>query len=294
MVENPIKKLLLDLNICTASSIHAFYPQVRDRSDVAVLKCYKSGVIFLSSVEHMDLAHYENKTGYDYWSVADRQQAVNAEQEDLQRRATLLKVMIVNRNWLDIGTGTGGLLDQLKPLAAKIVSVEPQKGARHCLQQLGYEVFPNIESINTTDFQIITLFHVFEHFTNPLDDLISIAERLSDNGKIIIEVPHANDFLISFLDLESFKRFTFWSEHLILHTRQSLEIFLKAAGFKEIIINAVQRYPLANHLYWLSKNKPGGHQHWPFLRSKELDLAYTQMLAKNNQTDTLVAIATKA
>jgi hypothetical protein len=116
---------------------------------------------------------------------------------------------------------------------------------------------------------------------------------LKIGGKIIVEVPHAKDFLIDFLNLETFKAFTFWSEHLILHTRASLETFLQESGFKNIVIKGFQRYPLANHLYWLSQGKPGGHQHWHYLTTKELDKGYADMLASLDKTDTLIAIAEK-
>jgi hypothetical protein len=46
-------------------------------------------------------------------------------------------------------------------------------------------------------------------------------------------------------------------------------------------------------LHWLSKNQPGGHQKWSYLRTNELDIAYSQMLAQIDKTDTLIAIATK-
>lgn len=293
MNENRIKNLLIELGICEASSIKSYYPQVRDRDDVAVLKCNKSGVIFLSKSSHMDISHYEEKEGFKYWSAGDRKQAVNEGIEDKIRRKKLLQNIVANRKWLDIGTGAGGILDELSSLASKVSAVEPQKIARDSLNKLGYDVYPNIESVSESDFDIVTLFHVFEHFTNPLEDLKSIFQRIDSKGKILIEVPHANDFLISFLEHESFKKFTFWSEHLILHTRHSLKRFLEEAGFEEIIINGCQRYPLANHLHWLSKNQPGGHQKWSFLRTSELDIAYSQMLAQLDKTDTLIAIATK-
>jgi len=116
---------------------------------------------------------------------------------------------------------------------------------------------------------------------------------MSSQGKIFIEVPHARDFLISFMEHESFKKFTFWSEHLILHTRQSLTLFLEKAGFENVIVTGCQRYPLANHLYWLSENQPGGHKKWSFLRTIELDSAYSQMLSQLDKNDTIIATAIK-
>lgn len=137
------------------------------------------------------------------------------------------------------------------------------------------------------------MFHVFEHLVNPLEELKKLHTKMSDNSRIIIEVPHANDFLLSFLENESFKKFTFWSEHLILHTRLSLQIYLEKAGFKNIVISGFQRYPLANHVHWLSEKKPGGHNIWDFLRTDALDCAYSEMLSNIDKNDTLIAYASK-
>ena len=143
------------------------------------------------------------------------------------------------------------------------------------------------------NLDVITLFHVFEHLSDPLSVLREIKNRLKIGGKVIIEVPHARDFLFNTLDLDSFKEFTFWSEHLILHTKQSLKKFLEAAGFKRIKISGYQRYPLSNHLYWLRYGKPAGHKKWDFLNGKEIEKAYTDLLKKIDQTDTLIAVAEK-
>ena len=107
---------------------------------------------------------------------------------------------------------------------------------------------------------------------------------------MIIEVPHARDALFTIYDCEKFKQFSFWSEHLVLHTKMSLKLTLNAATFSSIKIFGYQRYPLANHLYWLSKGKPGGHEKWSELVSNKLDLEYKNQLEKIDRTDTLIAI----
>lgn len=291
--KHKIKSMLIQLGICEQSSIKPYYPHVRDREDIAVFKCQKSGVIILSDSSHMDNSHYEKKEYFRYCHPGDRKYAINTGLEDLIRRKKLLQQIVSNRMWLDVGTGSGGILDQLSPLASQVVAVEPQEMARDILQDLGYQVYPDIKSVAESEFDVVTLFHCFEHFTDPLEELRQIYKKMSRQGKLIIEVPHANDFLLSFLDLESFKKFTFWSEHLILHTRFSLGCFLEKAGFKQIVIEGCQRYPLANHLYWLSQNQPGGHLKWSFLRSEELDSAYEHLLAQIDKTDTIIATAVK-
>lgn len=145
-----------------------------------------------------------------------------------------------------------------------------------------------------SNFDIITLFHVFEHFVNPLQDLASLYEKLKPGGKIIIEVPHARDFLLHQLDLDAFKAFTFWSEHLILHTKESLTAFLKQCGFVNIGVEHFQRYPLANHLYWLAKQQPEGHLIWANLLDGKLDKVYAKKLAELYRSDTIIAGAEKS
>ena len=64
--------------------------------------------------------------------------------------------------------------------------------------------------------------------------------------------------------MKSFKNFTFWSEHLILHTEDLkiaglLSKILKIAGFKIVNFEYFQRYNINNHFKWIIENKPNGH-----------------------------------
>ena len=288
---NRIQELLCSLHICDESSIVQFFPKVRDRDDIAILKCRKSGVIFLSCSHHMERSHYENCANLKYWGDGDRKTALLKTETDDQRRSEQFGEVISRKIWLDVGTGLGGILDLLSPRTSKTLAVEPQVGPRESLRKLGYQVYRDIEGVPDRDIEVVSLFHVFEHFTEPLQALQKIKEVMKPGGKIIIEVPHANDVLLSLYDNEAFKAFTFWSEHLILHTRRSLTVFLEAAGFRDVAISGFQRYPLANHLYWLAKGKPGGHEVWNQLRTPPLDLAYADLLNSADQTDTLIAVA---
>lgn len=293
-MENTAKDMLIELGISNSDSIVPYYPQVRDRNDVAVLKCTKSGVLLLSRTDHMDISHYEEKSDFNYWGGGmDRNSAIRNTFEDTERRCEQFKNLILNKKWIDVGTGAGGILDALSTYALEVHAVEPQSEAGKILTELGYNMYRSIEDAPHDYFQVVTLFHVFEHFTDPLDTLLIIKEKMTKDAKIVIEIPHAKDFLISFLNNEPFKAFTFWSEHLILHTRESITTILNEAGFKNIVIEGFQRYPLANHIHWMVKGKPGGHLLWRELRSKNLDEEYQNMLAKIDKTDTLIITAQK-
>ena len=293
-MENKIAKTLCDWGICDEKAIELFYPRVRDREDISIMRCKKSGVIFTSTSEHMDLSHYSKKKEFPhYWKEENRKKALIDSFEDDSRRKNQFLSLISNKKWLDVGTGAGGVLDLLDPFAERVVAVEPQQKALESLKKEKYEVYSNISEVPFNEFDIITLFHVFEHLTDPLDTLKIAYDKLKVGGKIIIEVPHANDFLFSFLGLEEFKKFTFWSEHLVLHNRCSLNAFLDKVNFKNIVITGFQRYNLANHLHWLKEKKPSGHILWSMLATDQLDTAYSNMLEKIDMTDTLIAIAEK-
>ena len=140
-------------------------------------------------------------------------------------------------------------------------------------------------------FDLITMFHVLEHIPYQVETLKVLKSKLKKRGKIIIEVPHANDFLILQDELKEFKNFTFWSEHLILHTHNSLKKILSKAGFKNIKIQYYQRYNFSNHLGWFLKKQPGGHYFYKEIINDKLNTSYCENLKRLRQTDTLIAIA---
>ncbi|CAN5736435.1 class I SAM-dependent methyltransferase [soil metagenome] len=290
---NTIYNELLQLGIIDAAAIVNFYPEVRDRKDVGVLRCNKSGVIFLDRTDHVGSSYYEEKAGTSYWSSEDRATGLKETAEDDNRRYEQIKELVKDKKYADVGSGLGGILDLVKPFAKEIIAVEPQKDIRENLKHLGYNSLATIKDLSEQDtkFDFITLFHVFEHITDPLSSLKMLHASLAPGGKIFIEVPHAGDALINDFDLDSFKKFTFWSEHLILHTRKSIEKYLAEAGFKNISVKGFQRYPLANHMGWLRDGKPGGQKRLTRFRDEKLESAYNDFLERTDQTDTIIAIA---
>ena len=286
-----ISDLLIELGLSSEDSIKLFRIGTRDRADMRVFRCEKSKVIFIGSDEHIAESYYQKISDLAYWGAVTRLDAAKKTLRDDRRRAQAIRPLVENRRWLDIGTGNGGILDLLAPACAEVAAVEPQPGPRQALRNDGYLVHADIEDVPAGSFDVITLFHVYEHVTDPIGFLRAVKKRLAPGGRVCIEVPHARDFLIDFLACESFIAFTLWSEHLILHSRQSLARFVAAAGFERCTISGIQRYPLANHLHWLVEGKPAGETHWPQLSTPEINLAYERLLSSLDYTDTLIAWA---
>jgi hypothetical protein len=118
--------------------------------------------------------------------------------------------------------------------------------------------------------------------------LKKLSRLLTEGGEIIIEVPHADDALLSLYECEAFSHFTYWGCHLFLFTAKTLAMLANQVDMKINYIKQVQRYPLSNHLYWLAKGKPGGHKLWHFLDSPGCQTAYEKMLASIGKCDTLI------
>lgn len=279
-------KELYDLGIVHTQSVQPYFPRVRDRGDIAVLRDERSGVIFLSSTEHMNISHYDEMKGGSYWGGKTRDEALALYAEDDTRRAQQFYDLISGKDVLDVGCGTGGFMDHIRSSAKSVAGVEPQQYVRTELQKLGYEMYRLPGDVPRTSADVATLFHVLEHITEPLKTLKEVLGLLRPGGTVVIEVPHARDVL---LQLEAFKAFTLWSEHLVLHTKDSLRVYLEKAGFSDIKVEGFQRYPLGNHVGWLVDNKPGGQKKYP--EFTELSKRYEQMLINTDQTDTLIAIA---
>lgn len=288
-MNNPIFGLLCELGVCSRNKVEMIQSFVRDRQDVDVWRCTKSKAIFLGNVDHIDLSHYDKKPPTHQYGHTKRPMVTS--NDDTERRFRSFKNLIRGKKWLDIGTGSGAILDVLGPIALEFAAVEPQEQASQALSSLGYHVFRRIEDAPVSSYDIVTLFHVFEHLKNPANILEQIHLLLKNNGTLIIEVPHANDFLIQ--HSSAFRAHTFWSEHLVLHTRETLVALVEHAGYTINAIESVQRYPLANHLYWLANGQPGGQNHWSHLNNPLLEQAYMATLAKNNMTDTLILSASK-
>ena len=137
-------------------------------------------------------------------------------------------------------------------------------------------------------YDIITAFHVVEHLKNPKEILKDLSQLLIENGEMIVEVPNSDDALLTLYESNDFQNFTYWSQHLFLFNEKTMTELIKQTGLKLNWIKHIQRYPLANHLYWLSKDKPGGHKKWNFLNNDRLNSEYESQLALIGRTDTII------
>ena len=279
--------------LCGGTEFNKRPGSVRDKPELEVFECVSCGLVFLSSFDHIRNGFYENSRMHDGEEMPDVQTWLKETAWDDERRFQYLKPILPNLLLLDFGCGAGGFLLKARALATMVHGVEPEARLSNHYQSHGLTVFQNLPDISTDirggGYDIITMFHVLEHLPDPKAILGELSEMLADDGQIIVEVPNADDALLTLYNNEPFSNFTYWSCHLFLYTAQTLKLLFSQINLKINYIQQVQRYPLPNHLYWLANGKPGGHQKWCFLNSPELHAAYTKQLVAIGKCDTIVA-----
>ena len=108
-----------------------------------------------------------------------------------------------------------------KVFAARAQGVELERRAReHWQGQI--MIYPDVESVGTNRYDVITGFHVIEHLTDPRTMLKTLGTKLAKNGRMVIEVPSSEDECLTLYGSEAFQKFTYWSQHLYLFGAEAL------------------------------------------------------------------------
>ena len=263
-----------------------------------VLECSHCGLVFLNDDTHISEHHYEQSLMHD--TVLDLAESRLETKVDDLRRLSMLESEIKDKNLVEIGSGNGGFLTLAKHLAKSAVGVEPEKKHHDNFNSENLKVYSSINeyanSINNSiehRVDVVASFHVIEHVKKPLDFLLQMLSLLKPNGKAFVETPNSNDALINLYDSSAFQDFTYWDNHLVLFNKESIEHMVKKISGVTFRSIPVQRYGIANHLYWLANEKPGGHKKWNFLDNTLMNKQYQELLADQNMNDTLFYEFTK-
>jgi len=217
--------------------------------------------------------------------------------EDISRRVN--EILELSKSFeiktiLDFGSGSGEMISALKQ-HFEVEGLEPEEQAREKCNIQGLLVHASTEEIRTKEkrFDLITLFHVVEHFYKPNTELAGIYELLKPGGLLLVETPNSQDALLTKYQSPSFGNFTYWTHHPMLHSNKSLGSLVTRSQFDLISNSGTQRYGLENHLYWLTNNKPGGHVVWGGLFSEATNLDYKNDLTSQGLADTIWLVAQK-
>lgn len=288
------EKCLLCKNI-SGGGIIKWHEGVRDNKEAVMYKCTGCGLLFCSSyydVEVFNDEFYENGGMHigndDYMSIEERKKVYI--QED-QRRAEDIKEYIEDKEVLDFGCSYGGFLDAASVYAKSVYGCEVESEAvEYCKSERKYDVVTDIDE-NERKYDVVVMSHVIEHLIEPTNYLNKIINHIKSEGYLILEFPNADEALVTLYDSAAYKKFTYMSQHVCMYNENTIELLLRKVGFRIKDIKYIQRYPLANHMYWLAKGKAGGHKVWDWLLDDQIDAIYERKLREKKRTDTIIVIA---
>lgn len=280
--------------LCGNEEFECIHRGTRDVSNINVMKCSSCGMVQLDNLQYNTDCNYSEggmlKNTYSVTSdeVCDISWDMwlkETEQDDI-RRYEALKEICRDKRILEFGCGNGGFLRRIKGVASDVVGVELMDEAREHIRGEKIEVFKYLDEVKEK-YDVICMFMVIEHLNNPDEILSKIYDVLVPGGMLIVETVNSDDALISKYLCENFMDFTYWSEHVILFNSATLEALIKRNGFNTNWNTQIQRYSLANHLYWLAEGKPGGHKKWTEFNEQVLNAAYSSKLIEMGIADTL-------
>jgi len=160
---------------------------------------------------------------------------------------------------LDVGGGTGWLLDILKSLDPRIdftqvVDLDPAAGAiargkGHAYACQRVETFRSPEP-----FDVVMMLNLIEHVEGPREVLVKIGKLLSPDGIVLIKTPN-----IDAADARAF-RSSYWAgmhvpRHWTLFTRASFESMLDGTGLRTVQFSYTQGAP-----FWAASTLASWHR----------------------------------
>jgi len=155
---------------------------------------------------------------------------------------------------LDVGCGMGDFCGLAKEAGFRVFGTEfsdqyadiakRRAGAEHIyvgrLQEIDFK--------NKT-FDVISLWHVFEHLPDPLPTLLSLKGLVKPGGLISIEVPNVEQNrkrLMYQVDIEDYPIDRL--EHLFYYSGRALQFACEQAGLKVLAVNFVDAHQPAKHM----------------------------------------------
>lgn len=187
--------------ICENESFNIQYPDVKNRLNVSetftIVQCSKCGFMFLNPrpdqktiIKYYDLEEYHphnvsEESMFDRIYSKVRKININA------KRKLINKLFDNSGSLLDIGCGTGEFLQHMQENDWNVQGMETAEGARDMAAENGIKISENLSQVKDS-FDVVTMWHVFEHI-HDIDELMKNIHRiLNDEGYLILTVPNIN------------------------------------------------------------------------------------------------------
>jgi SAM-dependent methyltransferase len=287
--------------VCKTANTRLYWNRVWATDDTRVYQCLDCQALFLSPVMtekeagqyYGNYAEHLSKRGVSTRKVTSQEAYDHREKAQQYRFDLLLPKLKKPAKMLEIGGGYGNFIGKFveRGLAIEPAFVEanPERLNFAC-KKFSLQGYETIDAIKDKQFDLILMFHVLEHISEPVQFIKTCKDLLSPGGSIIIEVPCSEDPLLSLFDCNEYKNFYFQPMHPVIYNESSLRFLFDYCGLSPDVFLYEQRYGLSNHFQWLAKGRPGGNKIFEAVFGLSCDLDYRKQLRKNKKTDTIFGI----
>jgi SAM-dependent methyltransferase len=259
----------------------------------SLVKCNACGFVFTNPIPDLkDLSSYYDSPDYlshkvDAFSVKgflyDRIRDFN-----IRKKYNLVKRFSGGGKILDIGQGTGELLAYFSKKGWEVTGIEPNKSAREFAQKkYNLSVFDEAEldSLNASSFDAITLWHVIEHVPELKGRMEQIRKLLKKDGYLFIAVPMLDS-------PDALKYGKYWAaldvpRHLYHFTQHTMNELLTQNGFK--LISSVPMKFDAFYVSLLSEQYKGNKL--PYVSAFLNGLESNRKTRKTNNYSSMIFVA---
>lgn len=239
-MENDFKEVNLTCPACSQVSVNFF----TKKNNCYLYRCNECGLIFMWPMPKDTAEVYSA----DYFSGAEKGFGYVDYDEDKSAMADTFSsyLEIINKfspkkgQLLDIGAATGYFLKKAGAMGWKTAGVEISDYAAQKARAAGLNIKTGtLGSIQfeTESFDVVTMWDVLEHFSNPKNELEKVYQLLKKGGILAINTPDAGSFFAKIMG----KRWHLLvpPEHLVYFNLKNLTGILKQSGFKVLRIDKV-------------------------------------------------------
>lgn len=261
-----------------------------DNKKIKVVQCRKCHLIQLEKFSHIGKNYYlsTNYLPKNWSSERVRQHPWNKKR--IQRLLEWIPDL-GDQTLLDFGCGTGGFLETAQTVFKKVYGFDLSRTVCRNHKKRGLSCVSSLEKIPPDKIDIVTLFHVLEHVPEPWTLLKSLSNRFKNLKNIVIEVPNTEEALLSLFQNRDYRENHHHTLHLYYFTDKTLKKIVKKAGLIVEHTTQLQKYPMGNHLEWLSNQKGEGQYLYPLFNDDLLNEHYERLMVQQGIADSLFLLA---
>lgn len=235
-----------------------------------VIKTNYDGVLKTNNIPN-DLNKYYNSE--KYLSHTKNNTLKSKVYQFIQKLNENYKLKIISKykssgKILDYGCGDGSFLKFMKNNNFSVIGFEPNtKASEIASSKIGNDNITNsLDSIEKNSLDIITLWHVLEHISNPEEILCKLKNKLKKGGYLIIALPNHKSY-----DAKFYKdKWAAWDvpRHIFHYSKEGAIQFFNINNF-----NVLHTYPLPFDSFYISlisesySKNPFGIFRFPFIAS---------------------------